>query len=438
MKLPRSLTARRSVIVAALTAAVAAALAAVPVAAPAASGVLLVSGVVWLDGDGDGIREAGEPPVAGHVVELAKCVWPDNGNGLSSTVDHAVTDSEGTYALRIPSWSPAEFCVVVNSDTATRVPTRFRAAGSTWSTDSDVNPRDIFSYHAFSPPVRLADPVSRRTAMDIGLVTRDLTPCYVYGSVWEDTDTDGKMEATEPRTEGFEVDLFDAGGNQLANTTTDGEGFYVFNGLPRGKYRVGFDLTGRPVGTTFTRELDPRGPLGGYNFNDIDSDVDPWTISGDPATATSRDVRLDLLCQYRAFGAGIAAPDPGTDRRITGVVSRDGNGDGNRKLEPGLSGVVVRLYRKSDGVLVGTKVTGFGGSYSFTALPLGWYVVEFDLSGRPGATFSTPNRCCFGTTYTDVDPTTIQTDPVRGRTRPQFVGNDPDVTEHIDASVQVP
>lgn len=76
-------------------------------------------------------------------------------------------------------------------------------------------------------------------------------PSGVIGDkVWRDLDRDGKQDAGEPGVGGVTVNLLDAGGNQIATTTTNGDGLYEFTGLAAGDYRVKFEL---PNDHVFTR-----------------------------------------------------------------------------------------------------------------------------------------------------------------------------------------
>ena len=62
---------------------------------------------------------------------------------------------------------------------------------------------------------------------------------------------------------------------------------------------------------------------------------------------------------------------------ISGYVWYDDNGDGVfGPGEGGLEGVTVSLYRDNDGVLVGTQTSAQDGSYQFSDLSAGDYIVQ--------------------------------------------------------------
>jgi uncharacterized repeat protein (TIGR01451 family) len=85
--------------------------------------------------------------------------------------------------------------------------------------------------------------------------------------VWLDQNLNGLQDPGEPGVPGVTVKLFDGSGNLLATTMTDVDGFYSFNNLAAGNYRVQFV------------------PAAGYSFtladqgsdDKIDSDADPTT-----------------------------------------------------------------------------------------------------------------------------------------------------------------
>ena len=52
--------------------------------------------------------------------------------------------------------------------------------------------------------------------------------------VWDDQNEDGIQDAGEPGVQGVTVRLYDGNGNQLAQTTTNSNGEYLFDGLLAG------------------------------------------------------------------------------------------------------------------------------------------------------------------------------------------------------------
>ncbi len=85
--------------------------------------------------------------------------------------------------------------------------------------------------------------------------------------VWHDMDNDGIQDEGEPGVEGVTVNLYDCQDILLATTTTDANGFYLFDGLMAGDYYVEFVL---PDGYFFS-------PVDQGNDDAQDSDADPMT-----------------------------------------------------------------------------------------------------------------------------------------------------------------
>ncbi|MEM7394159.1 MAG: SdrD B-like domain-containing protein, partial [Verrucomicrobiota bacterium] len=178
---------------------------------------------------------------------------------------------------------------------------------------------------------------------------------------------DGLQDPGEPGLPGITVRLFDPMTNLLATTLTGTNGLYAFTGLTGGAYIVRFT------------------PPGGYQVspanqgtNDtLDSDGDTNGLVP-PVVLTALEDNLTIDAGYFLFN------------NIDGSVFADLNGNGI--FEPGdtngLAGVVVQLYADADtnGVPDGTPIrslaTAPDGTYSFTNIPPGQYlVIEIDLPG---------------------------------------------------------
>ena len=67
---------------------------------------------------------------------------------------------------------------------------------------------------------------------------------YAIGDyTWIDTNKNGKQDPGEPVLPGVKVELLDKDGKVIGTTTTDKDGFYIFDKLPSGEYQVKFTLT---------------------------------------------------------------------------------------------------------------------------------------------------------------------------------------------------
>ena len=193
--------------------------------------------------------------------------------------------------------------------------------------------------------------------------------------VWEDSNSDGRQDATEDGINGVTVNLyadFDRNGvpdfpnfPSCVTTTTNhpstGEpGFYEFT-LYQSNYIVGFEF---PTGFVPTDQ----------NLGDEsrDSDINESGLTGS--------IRVDEAVVINNVDAGFR-----TSSMICGTVWEDADGDGRRDLtEEGLDGISLNLYN-SNGDLVVTTVTltdgtsGEAGVYCFDNIAVGTYYVEIVL-----------------------------------------------------------
>ncbi|MDZ7270725.1 MAG: GEVED domain-containing protein [candidate division KSB1 bacterium] len=130
---------------------------------------------------------------------------------------------------------------------------------------------------------------------------------------------------------------------------------------------------------------------------------------------------------YNTWPGWYARQEPAAYFRMDGVpgsigdwVFEDVDGDGVPDAgEPGIAGVVLKLYRDSDGsgtldpavdVLVGDESTDESGSYRFTDVSPGVYFVDVDETTLPPAMTLTsghdpagPIEISFGTSYDEAD-----------------------------------
>ncbi len=404
-----------------------------------------VGDMVWADTNGDGIRQPSEPPLAGVTVELWK------GAALVGT---AVSDAAGRYSFSSNVVEPASgngddlgggleagsaFEVRVPHVAGTTpqgslgglVPTSPRAAHTNQNlVDSGGWPRGDGDVAVVS--VGGAGEVDH--AVNFGFTT----PMSVGDRVFDDLNGNGVLDPGEPGLANVSVILYaDANGDgvpevpALANTTTSGDGHYLFTGLQPGNYVV--DLTGLPAGylSSVGSLGRPTGPYEGPNLASasvgIDGDDDGTTVSAPGQPLIGRSRPFTLRAGEAPIGeldrpVGDPAPDAWSDLTIDfgffkaalvgGSVWNDANADGIHK-EPATSatdGVVVTILtpdgRSITTAITGDKRRGFApGSYTVGPLPTGDYVVAFS-NLPPGATFSPANQGKVAATMSSVDPAT--------------------------------
>ncbi len=317
-----------------------------------------LKGAVFRDDNNNGVKDAGEPGIAGVTVTLAG----NDINGLPVDLDPstpgvqstATTDADGNYTFNnIPASSPTGYNVVETQ------PAAFGDGKETPGTAGGTAPTTI------------GNDATSNTISGVVLDPGERTDGYLFGergtgisgTVFRDDDQDGTRDPGEPSLPGVPVTLKDAAGNDIdsdpatagvqpTTTTTGPDGSYSFPNLPAGNYQV--------------VETQPAG-LGSSTPNTVPVTVAP----GAPAIVN--------------FGETAAS--------ISGLVYNDLDKDGTQDAgEPGIAGVQLTLKDStgadidSDSATAGvqptTVVTDADGKYNFKGLPAGTYtVVETQPAG---------------------------------------------------------
>lgn len=329
---------------------------------------------VWLDINADGVQDAGEPGVSNVLVTLY------NNSGVA--VRYTYTDVNGLYLFT--DVTPGTYTVGM------ALPPAFVFTTNTGAV-SVANNSDIIAATgrtaAFT--VNAGDQI---TYVDGGIKNQVSSNASVGDYVWNDINKNGIQEAGEPGIPGVSIRLVNAVTNVIvATTTTDVNGYYIFNDVTPANYLVDF-IT--PAGYTITTKLG-TDPL---NLN-TDSDVDP---------GTSRTGTFTLAAGQRItfVDAGYWVTVGGT-AKLGDRVWLDANQNGIQDAgEKSVGGMTVTLYDAAN-TAIKSVVTNAAGNYLFTDLAAGTYSVGF--SNVPaGYTFTTPGQ---GTAATgsDANPTTGRT-----------------------------
>ncbi len=183
----------------------------------------------------------------------------------------------------------------------------------------------------------------------------EVEPASIKGTVYHDRNDNGVQDAGEEGIEGVVIQLFDVDGNVIAETTTDANGDYCFDGLAPGEYKI--------------REQQPD------DFDDGKDTV--GTVDG----VTNGEHGNDEFCVIILDGG-----DEGVEynfgelklAEISGFVHVDNDGDcvfGTTPADRPLAGVTMELL-DADGNVLATTTTAQDGSYSFKGLVPGDYSIR--------------------------------------------------------------
>ncbi len=313
---------------------------------------------VWIDADGDGVQDPGEPGLGGVQVTL---LFDGLGDGVANQVyGTTTTAADGGYIFdELPS---GIYVVVINGGTA---PTGYAPTGDP---DGVLDNRTTF-------PIVLA-PGDVYVNADFGYQPDAGNGASIGDLVWFDADADGVKDAGEAGIPGVTTalirdlngnGLWDAGEPIIATTVTDATGAYLFTGVPvtdglgTDDYLVWLNDTAGVL-TGLVQTYDSNG-LGTANI----SAVTDLTAAG------------DLLQDF-----GYTAPGQTTTTGLIGdAIFLDR--DGNNAVDPGegLEGVTVWLYDSLGTTLLATTVTDANGNYWFAGLAPETYVVRVDATTLP-------------------------------------------------------
>jgi protocatechuate 3,4-dioxygenase beta subunit len=348
--------------------------------------IVSVGDFVWLDTNGDGVQDSGEPGLAGVTVSLY-----DADETLLATT---VTDANGNYLFT--GLPPGVYTVGVLTPDGF-APT-ISGAGTT-ATDSSTGS---------ATSAELTTAGASDLTLDFGFV-----PIVSVGDfVWLDTNGDGVQDSGEPGLAGVTVTITtadgapvtDVFGNPVTTAVTDQDGKYLFKDLPVGQYTV---TVSTPVGYVPTVE--------GAGTTATDSSTGSATSSL-LMTGGASDLTLDF-----GFVPLVA---------VGNFVWIDTNGDGLQDAgELGLAGVVVVLFDPDSGEIARDVE---GNEASAVTDSDGFYLIDKLLPGAYYATFTLPNGYVFTTVLAGGD-SKFDSDAVRTDANP-LVGETAVFTIHGSAT----
>ncbi|WP_322488773.1 SdrD B-like domain-containing protein [Chloroflexus sp.] len=378
-----------------------------------------VSGFVWRDNNRNGLWDAGEPRLNGVTVELVN-------------TDTSTTVATTTTRQRIGSSEPADggffvftgvplgvnYQVVIPASQFTSGAVLFGAANSPNAAGGDVgSPNGVPTGNIAGSSLLIANGNNTRTDQLFGFYKGG-----IGDYVWLDDDGDTVQDLGEIGINGVIVFVDDGRGGGIANNgirdggeistfTTNNPnngqpGYYLFDDLP---------LSATP--TTYRIVLDEDNFLTGGAL------VGLGTSTGTEATNGSGNRYIYRQATISESNPEDTAVDFGMTRaRIGNQVFEDLNGNGRLDSgEPGIENVIVRAYRASDDVLLGTATSDGNGIYAIPGLPAEPIYVTFDVTNasysfvgslRPSGTPVDPDE----NTYLDYSDLDTQVSPNVWRT----------------------
>lgn len=304
-----------------------------------------LSGVVWNDnGPTNGNIDGSEQGIAGVTVYLCTSLPCNSGTAVATTT----TDANGAYS----------FTGLQDGNYYTAVDTPTLPGGATQTGDPD-QPGVICTIC----DNQTTNPVTISGANDVVGINYGYTVAnYIYGTVWQDNNGDSDRDSDDDGISSVTVYLCTVGSNpcdQVATTTTNSSGAYLFSNVPDGNYYIQVANTAAPLGVDWQNTRDSEGAPGNHQSDAI-------IVSGGNG--------------YGSYDFGYHQTGP---HSIAGNVYADWNGnadfDGN---DTGFGGIAVTLYSDT-GAVIATTTTNPDGSYTFPNLPNGTYTVVVDNSSLP-------------------------------------------------------
>ena len=337
-----------------------------------------ISGVVWADADGDGVRDQGEQLVQGAKVTIAR-----KSGSTFKTAKTLTTTQKGTYSYAVRATGKFRVTVALptgfggfspadqgNDRTDSDLPTTGQSATFTVRPGGKAKRIDVGLRRAVPPPTStFTEPTAQPTPAPDPAPTPPTpdpptpttpTTMTIGDIVWSDTDSDGRRDPGEPGVAGVTVELRSSDNGLLGTTTSSSTGAFSLTATIGSSYRLRVVL---PTGNVFTYK-DNAGD------DAIDSDVN----------RTGADTGFtDLFTASTALPkVGVGLTSPGLTQ-VGNFVFQDVDGNGSYSADPDreMSGVTVKLWNESHSQVIATTTTSVAGAYAIQAPRGVKYRLEF-------------------------------------------------------------
>ena len=286
-----------------------------------------VSGHLYLDTNGNGTQDAGEPNLTNVDVVIT------NSNGITQTV---TTDANGDWIATVPPGSTTANIDETDPDYPT---------GSTQTEGTD--------------PTTVTAVAGTNTPTDIDGF---YLPASIGDLVWHDSNSNGIQDGGEPGLQNVTVNLYDGTGAFVTSSNTNASGIYTFTNLIPGDYYLEFVL---PSGYAFTYADNSTSDLN-------DSDANPAT--GQTAVTTLTAGENDLTWDAGLYQTVRLGNRVWFDTNNNGVLDGGEQGIPNVQMEL-LDGTGNPVVSPVTGLPI-TTTTDATGRYVFDSIPPGTYMVR--------------------------------------------------------------
>ncbi len=280
-----------------------------------------LSGLVYLDRDGNGVFSAGDSPLAGVTVDLT---GTDVNGGV--VILNGTTGTDGTYLF-------ADLPAGVYQITETQPAEYLDGADTIGTSGGSLVSPDTIGTITLPAAANGTDYHFGENGLSLG------------GTVFVDTDRNGTLDEVGTGIGGVTLQLIDTNGQVVATTTTAGNGTYTFTNLLAGDYTV--------------------------------VETQPGAYGSSTANSVPVSLAIGSIAPPVDFGEITGS--------LAGIVYHDINNDGLFDgLEPVIEGAQITLtgVNVNGGAVSLTTTTLADGSYSFSGLLAGTYILtEIQPSG---------------------------------------------------------
>lgn len=356
---------------------------------------------LWVDNDGNGIKDGGEPAIRGVRARIYKQGNSTAVVGTNGDAKLAVTSDRGELIFQ--GLEPDTDYVIRLDD-----PKNFQANGplGNFSLGMQNNLNVLRGAESNAINASLAiygddgyPEINARTGgpgTEVNINSFNLiSPATIGDMIWDDTDGNGIREYEEYGMQNVIVNLLNSAGVPIMTTTSDAGGNYLFEDVAPGIYSIEFDLSALSEAYTYSPAHVSGNP-------ETDSDVNS---AGRTAqfVAESGDIIYGI-------DAGLVTPES-SPASISGIAWEDENQNGTREgTEVTIANLTVYLM-DSIGLPIDVVQTTSTGAYEFGNLKPG-VIYQVVFAPNVAQTITPLQNAGDDTTDSDANPATGETTAV--------------------------